>query len=268
MKLVKTLAAAAVLAMSSFATQASTINVGGVNWDPESSLDFNGVSATLIQNISTTTGGVSGYGVVTTLNGQGQSLFCPGCQLSFTFGGFQPVGGPSVLPVAGLTGQQINYSGGWMKLFVDHNNDISNVNDPNSLTAANTSNGKLWLDLVAHSINGVSFTGINATSQVFNTIVGSLIGAGQFDVLRTEGTAWANFDTNTRQGGSDLAFTTSFSNLSYTTLGTGANAIRIPTTSFGSGTFTGDTIPTPSSLAVLGLGLIGLVGAARRKAQK
>ena len=35
MKLVKTLAAAAVLAMSSFATQASTITVGGVSWDTD-----------------------------------------------------------------------------------------------------------------------------------------------------------------------------------------------------------------------------------------
>lgn len=253
MKLVKTLAAAAVLAMSSFATQASTINVGGVTWDPDSAADFSGATAIVRQTINATTGEVSGFGLISVMNGLSANQFCSGCELSFQFGGFMPIG-TTIVPTS-TPGLAINYASGWFKLFVDVSKNATIATggtDALSLTNASTGDGNLWLSLVGHNVNGSTFTG---------TVKGSatkprLTGEGLLSVVG--GLAAGHFDTNSQDSGADLAFTTSFSSF----IGSGI------LNSFGTGNFDGDSIPAPSSLAVLGLGLIGLAGAARRKSSK
>lgn len=253
MKLVKTLAAAAVLAMSSFATQASTINVGGVTWDPDSAADFSGATAIVRQTINATTGEVSGFGLISVMNGLSANQFCSGCELSFQFGGFTPIG-QTVVPTP-TPGLAINYANGWFKLFVDVSKNATIATGGSNalaLTQAATGDGNLWLSLVGHNQNGSSFTGtVNGT-----TTKPRLTGQGLLSVVG--GIAAGNFNTNSQENGADLAFTTSFSSF------IGGGILN----SFGTGNFDGETIPAPSSLAVLGLGLIGLVGAARRKSSK
>jgi len=81
--------------------------------------------------------------------------------------------------------------------------------------------------------------------------------SSQFDVffnaVDEAGTVFSNFNTNTMENGTDVAVVAS-AFLS----GTSANT--------GTATFSGDSIPEPTSIALFGLALMGLAGAARRKA--
>lgn len=105
-------------------------------------------------------------------------------------------------------------------------------------SAANVETGDLWLSFALN----VSATGASQYSSSQATY---------FDVLETAGTSFSNFDTNSLLNDTDLSF-----------------GIIIPAQgdNWGYGGFQGDSIPEPTSLAIFGLGLLGLAGAARRKA--
>lgn len=240
----------AAFSVSSLAAFAAPITVGGVTWDPDDLSDFSGISSNVRQFIDGGTGEVSGYGYVTALNNS--ASFCGGCELTFQFGGFLPVGGV-ILPTADTT---VFYSGGFLNLYVDFTPDAPAFGGA-GLTAANTGDeggaNALWLSLAGHEVGGISFSG--TADLFFNTLTGS----GLFDVIG--GLAAANINTDTIQTldgtFADLSFTSSFTS--------GPNGPPTASEAFGTGNFFGNSIPEPATLGVFGLGLLGLSFAGRKR---
>ncbi|MFZ6645806.1 PEP-CTERM sorting domain-containing protein [Undibacterium sp. TJN25] len=245
----KAIFGAATALVFSGAAFASPVNVDGVIWN--AGADFTGINVTLTETIDPSSGALSGFGVITSLNGQGASSFCPGCQLTVQYSGYTPVSG-GVLPSPTGNGTQIAYQGGQINIFVHHDNDL-NPNDPLSLNAGNTG-GDLWLTLEGHAINGVTLTGSNFFPSF-------LFGSGLWDVTGGAGSAYLN--TNTKQDGADFSFSNTFTSFPGT-----PDTPSSPLFSVGSGTFQGNSIPEPGSMALVGLGLLAAGALRRRQASK
>ncbi len=245
MNIGKKILASIAISVASFSASASLINVGGVVWDPDSGLDFQGTTGAIYQIIAMD-GSLSGYGTVATLNGTGPNSFCPGCELTFQFGGFTP----SLVDIATV---KTNFTGGWVKFYVDNTPDSDQFN-PMNLTDINTGSeggdNLLWLDLEGAVIIGTETT-LNAGP---NLTGGSAGGDGALNVVG--GAAAGNFDTDSMVMGSDIVFTSAFD------LPVTAGGITYST---GSANFDGQTIPEPASLAIFALALLAFGANARKK---
>jgi hypothetical protein len=165
------LGAAMTLALAGVA-QAGVVNVGGVVWDTDAATDFSSQSINMRQFINTTTGELSGFGIVSAINGNSGFCSAGACELTFQFSNYIPVGG-TIIPGVGTT---TTYTGGVINFYVGAA-EIANPSDYLSLNFANTGNGALWLSLVG---NG-SFLG-STSDDGFGNFAG-LTGAGLWDVV-------------------------------------------------------------------------------------
>lgn len=244
-------AGAAALAMS-MSAQAGDINVGGVVWDPDNEFilftneltDFFS-AGNLIETASTGVGSiVSGTGQFARINyaTDNSADFCPGCDLTFEFS----MTTASITSTGGAN-FDFTFSDLLLNIYVDPDEDYI-PGDALSVT-----DGTLWLAL---SIDGL------LTGDGTDIGTGSDKGEGKGNLNVDGGFAAAYFDTNGEVGGTDFSFTSSFQAI--------FDATGAPT-GYLSGDFqlSGEStrvIPEPSTIALLGLGLLGFAGARRRKA--
>ena len=242
--------------------QASEINVSGVTWDPDAQFQLftNNLSdffaaGNLIETASTGVGStVTGMGKFARINYgiNNESAFCGSCDLTFEFSmltqsispRFDGFGNPVLDPLTNLPLIDFAFSGLTLNIYVDNKQNYVTGNQ------STVTDGTLWLSLAARG--NLTGTGTNiGTGSDAGT------GTGYFDVV--DGIAASNFDTDSKVGGTDFAFSSSFQPI--------VDGFGNPT-GYLSGGFelSGDSIPEPTSIALLGLGLLGYAASRKRKA--
>lgn len=256
------LVAAGALALTAGAAQADLM-VGGVTWNPDAPfIDFTAQSDLYETNVNQVGDTLYGIGVVTGMNGTGAGVFCPSCQLTFEFG-------YTVSAVGDFDSNgEINviFDNGYVNFWVQ-DTSAGDYTAFNFLDASSAVDGDLWLSLTGHT----DFDPITGqTGQLFGELDPGFAlsdfneeggGSGLLDV--SGGLAALNFDTNTlddffAEDVADFNFTSEFQ--PFPQGGTTPDGFALA----GTGTLVGNSVPVPGTLALLGLGLIGL-GALRRK---
>ncbi len=244
-------AAMATALLASAGAHAALVNVGGVVWDTEAAailpqegdfLAHGGIYETAFTLGDTSSYSVTGRGLIERINYTATNLdsYCPsGCELTYTFsmvlssvtslGGDTAAFSFSDLVIQVWLGSAANYDG----------------------SVASASDGILWLELTARDLLTGFGTGIGTGSDTG-------LGSAYLDV--TGGLAAAYFDTNTKLGGTDMVFSSSFQPAGFS-----ENGVAILTGTFDLKGDSVQAVPEPASLALVGLGLVGLAGVRRRR---
>ncbi|HET7587730.1 MAG TPA: PEP-CTERM sorting domain-containing protein [Gammaproteobacteria bacterium] len=240
---------------------ADPVTVDGIQWQKGAIFQ----SAQLYENFVSQSGDeLSGFGRIDAINGGID--YCanggPGsCELTFSFSGYM---------AQDFSMNQVTFTGGVVTFYADSSPNF----DPSN--GATATDGALFLDTVGHTFTGTDGrTGTllaSARTGDFTSDQFQGHGAGLLDVVG--GDAMAFFDSNVFNDhidgteGADLQFISDFSPNSCENTGTsqpicGSGTLKAEASSGGP-----VSVPEPGALGLMGLGLLGIGFATRRRRRR
>jgi len=273
MKTYTKLLGASIFTLASLSASAGNINVGGVVWDPNwtegltSEEDFllkfdftqwfsgSDVTAGSSAEMEASAEAAVGIGTVLSLlspadpaestgyflSGVGEAnrindsitVFCPSCELTMAFGGLEL-----------FSDGTFDIAGAWLNIYVDNGSGV-NYTDP--LTT---------ISEVGAAMDGNPTPWLTATFSLFEISSGSVDDGSVSAAIQVTGGLAANNFLNSLMGGAGFETGSAFFN----------TQTDAKFSEGGNGVLKSDTVvPEPASIALFGLSLLGLAGAARSK---